>query len=219
MVPIAQEIISNGIELVNGSDIKMGCDNIVAIDGMAICGDPLGSSHSFLTDGNIPTINTSAPNWASELVTVKRTPINSEITVDHVLLTFRFNNHVHITAIYLDLLLCPEWNIGAPYITVFGSHTHTFSYNYGQQDANFLASFAPIQTTCNCKMSTVVIPIQSGERAYAVWYILVSPLPAKPLGWVHVGEVRFSDIPSVESEPVPEVFCTIQYLPGECFYE
>ena len=38
---------------------------------------------------------------------------------DHVLLTFGFDTAVTLTGIELDLFLCPDMNIDAPYITVY----------------------------------------------------------------------------------------------------
>ena len=43
--------------------------------------------------------------------------IPGRITFDHVVLTFGFDAAVSLTS---NLFLCPEWNIGAPFISVYG---------------------------------------------------------------------------------------------------
>ena len=204
-----------GIQSVNGSDVKMGCGNLVENGGRTFCTSPHGHSESFLTDGNSSSINTSFSDWASELVTVKKNIATTEITTDYVLLTFRFDKPVKITSLFVDLLLCPQWNIGAPYITIFASNNILFNYVDTRTNADFLANYNPIQTTCDCELSTISIPIQEGEPSYPVWHILVSFNLQPSIQWVHVGEVRFLDTPPVEDKPLPEVFCTPQPLPGE----
>ena len=205
-----------GIQSVNGSDIKMGCDNLVENGGREFCTSLHGSSESFLTDGNSSSINTSFSDWASELVTVKKNIATGEITTDYVLLTFRFDKPVKITSLFVDLLLCPQWSIGAPYISVYASNNITFNYvDDAKTNADFLANYSPIQAACNCELSTISLPLQPGEPAYSVWHILVSFNLQPSIQWVHVGEVRFLDTPSPEDHPLPKVFCTPQPLPGE----
>ena len=76
---------------------------------------------SHLVDGCSPDIDTSTSDWTSQLMTVRRSDSTSAIPVKHVLLTFCFDTAVSLTGIELDLFLCPEWKIGAPYITVFAN--------------------------------------------------------------------------------------------------
>ena len=211
-MPVSQEIVPQGIQSVNGSDIKMGCDNIVENAGKVYC---LGDSESLLTDGNSSSVNTSFSNWATDLVTVKKNAATAEINTDYVLLTFGFKKPVSITSLFVDLILCPQWNIGAPYISVYASNNVFFRLVNSLTNADFLANYSPIQTSCDCELSTISLPVQEGEPSYRVWHILVSFIPQTSIQWVHIGEVRFLDIPSVEDNPLPEVFCTPQPLPGE----
>ena len=77
------------IESVNGSDINMGCTSpLVDSDGVMIC-----MSQNYLVDGCSPAIDTSTSDWASQLVTVRKTQ-NDVISFDHVLLTFGFDTAV-----------------------------------------------------------------------------------------------------------------------------
>ena len=100
---LLQVVQPHGIESVNGSDINMGCTSpLVDSDGVMVC-----MSQSYLVDGCSPAIDTSTSDWASQLVTLRKTQTN-EITFDHVLLTFGFDTAVTLTSVVLDLFLCRE---------------------------------------------------------------------------------------------------------------
>ena len=67
------------------------------------------------------------------------------------MLTFGFDTAVSLIAIELDLFLCPEWNIGAPYITLYADELENndssglvFSYHSVQTgDLDFLRHSPP----------------------------------------------------------------------------
>ena len=183
----------------------MGCASpIVDRQNMMVC----DNSESYLIDGCSPTIDTSTSNWASQLVTVK--------TISQVLLTFGFNTNVSLTAIELGLFLCPEWNIGAPNITVAASRIRVNSILF--------ADYTTSQSSCD-SLSTVSIPLQ-GDSSYDTWHILVTfPNPHEDIQWVHVGEVRFLN-GSVDahtssrytSEPTTgEIYTTVTILIGRAY--
>ena len=107
-------VVPQGIESVNGSAVDMGCIcPLVDSGGVMIC-----LSQSYVVDDCSPAINTSTSDWASQLVTVRKTQTD-EIPFDHVLLTFGFDTAVTLTGIELDLFLCPEWGISAPFISAY----------------------------------------------------------------------------------------------------
>ena len=185
IVPV--QVVPGGLEPVNGSDTNMGCTNpLVGSGGWPIlC--PSDCLTSFLLDGNSPDIDTSTSDWASQLVTVRKR-FTDDIPFQHALLTFGFDTAVSLTGIELDLFICPEWNIGAPYITVFANEEHNLSFSY--PTSLRFENKEPTQLSCN-SLSTISIPF-SGALAgssYSTWYILVSQLGR--FNWVHVGEIRF----------------------------
>ena len=91
-----------------------------------------------------------------------------------------------LTSIELDLFLCPEWNIGAPFISVYGDNESSLVYSFS---SDFLMSHTPNEISCD-SLSTVTISFQE-VLSYHNWHILV-PFTAQPdIEWVHVGEVRF----------------------------
>ena len=211
-MPISHLVVPQGIESVNGSDVNMGCaSSLVDSGSVVLCGN-----ESHLSDGNSPAIDTSTSNWASHLVTVRKNGANDDITFDHVVLTFGFDAAISPGKIELDLFLCPEWNIGAPSITVFADvSTSGLVYRLFSQHTNsdFLKIYTPAEHSCEC-LSTVRIPLQLGEPSYFTWYIVVSFEIQPKIEWVHVGEVRFLDT----SEDPDPIFCNITHNPTPGIY-
>ena len=70
------------------------------------------------------------PNWASELVTVRKNSGTAAIPYNRVLLTFTFNQFVSLTSIRMILFKCPQWGIGAPNITVYAYKTGFSKFNF-----------------------------------------------------------------------------------------
>ena len=178
------------------------------------------SGKNCLLDGHSPYINTSLANWASDLVTVRRNTKDNMIATDYVLLTFVFDRNVTLTTFEIDLFLCPEWGIHAPYITVYGSHSRElYVYEHGTSDTNsnsdFLVNYKPHVTEelCGC-LSTIRLPLQRGEPSYAIWHVLVSSFIRNfpDVHWVHFGEFRFLD-PPLAPGAQPSTFCIVEY-PG-----
>ena len=189
-----------GIESVDGSDINMGCTSpLVDSDGVMICDS---CSNNYLIDGDTPVINTSTSDWASQLVTVRKTQ-NDRVTAggspfDHVLLTFGFDTAVTLTGIELDLFLCPDMNIDAPIITVFADEESNLVLTYDPVINNSLPfeNHTPNQSSCD-SLSTVNITLEQDglvDSSYITWHILIYQF----IDWVYVGEVRFlgMDVPS-----------------------
>ena len=202
-MPIPVQVVPQGIESVNGSDVNMGCASpLVDSDSVVVCGSPCDPSESYLVDDNSPAIDTSTSNWASQVVTVRKNDANDDITFDHVVLTFGFDIAVSLTAIELDLFLCPELNIGAPYITVYAEESNlVFRYiNVPAPTLDFLVNYTPSQSSCD-SLTTVSIPFQGGEPSHSTWHIAFSFDLQPGIEWVFVGEVRFLDT-SAEPNPV-----------------
>ena len=189
------QVIPQGIESVNGSNVATGCTSpLVDSGGVMVCG-----SQSYLVDGCSPDIDTSTSDWASQLVTVRRNEGTPGIHYPHVLLTFGFDTAVSLTGIEMDLFNCPDWNIGIPYIAVFLNPDYNLaaSSNIILYSLPFaFAGYGSLQSSCD-SLSTVTISVSSflsGSYAATV-YILVD-LSFSPIQWVHVGEVRFIGIDS-----------------------
>ena len=202
-MPLPVQVVPQGIESVNGSDVNMGCATPVGtLPGinLTICGN-FGSGAgviSYLVDGNSPAIDTSASDWASQLVTVRKNDATRELQ-DHVVLTFGFDTAVSLTSIELDLFLCPELNIGAPFISVYGDNSSTLVYSPA---SDLINNYTPNKISCDY-LSTVTIFLFNGDLSYHQWHIIVSFLPQSNIEWVHVGEVRLLGS-SADSTPIPD---------------
>ena len=179
--------MSQGIDSVNGSDVNMGCTSpLVDSGGVMVC----SSGCSTLLDGISPTIDTSTSDWASQLVTVRITESTENLQFPHVVLTFGFDTAVSLTGIELDMFICPEWNIGAPFITVYADIENNLVFT-----AWFSLPFQPYtpsQSSCD-SLSTLSISLGDSftSSSYSTWHILVSGIRHQV--WIHVGAVRFLD--------------------------
>ena len=204
------QVVPDGIQSVNGSNVTMGCTSpLVDRGGVMVC-----ESLSHLVDGCSPDIDTSTSDWASQLVTVRKS-ITSAFPAQHVLLTFGFDTAVSLTAIELDLFLSLEWQIGAPYITVYANEDHDLVFNYSTY-------FLPLQSTIlwlSCDfLSTVHMLIDSTRTAssFHTWHILVSQF-SRSIQWVHVGDVRFikSDVTPMTCTRTVSAATTSNFIPSE----
>ena len=187
---LVQIVQPHGIESVNGSDINMGCTSpLVDSDGVMVC-----MSQSYLVDGCSPVIDTSASDWASQLVTVRKTK-NDRVTLggdqfNHVLLTFGFDTAVTLTGIELDLFLCPDMNIDATYITVFADEESNLVFTYDSFTSLPFQNYNPSQSSCD-SLSTITITLTDVfTDPFLTWHILISQFTSS-IDWVYVGEVRF----------------------------
>ena len=194
-----------GIESVDGSDINMGCTSpLVDSDGVMICDN---CSNNYLINGNTPVIDTSTSGWASQLVTVRKTK-SDRVTeggtqYDHVLLTFGFDTAVTLTGIELDLFLCPDMNIGAPFITVFADEESNLVFTYDPVNNSLpFQNYDPSQSSCD-SLSTITITLTNRlTDPFLTWHILFSSFTSF-IDWVYVGEVRFLGM-----DDPPHMTCT-----------
>ena len=183
--------VPQGTESVNGSDVDIGCQEILNLTNVVIfCGHPLDPGPSHLTDGITPDINTSDPNWASQLVTVRKNTATIDIPYDHVVLVFDTTNPVNLTSVELDMFICPQWNIGAPNITVYADEDGTTGLGFSTYFRISHCGTAFPQSCLMCRsLSTVRIPFRNTQRGL-IWYIVVRFEPNSDIEWVHIGEVR-----------------------------
>ena len=186
------QVVPRGIESVNGSDVNMGCTSpLVDSGGVMVCNSSECST-SYLLDGNSPAIDTSSSDWASQLVTVRKNDgAAGFLPFDHVVLTFGFDTAVSLASIELDLFLCPEWNIGAPLIAVYGDESSDLVLRTIQSSPLGSRFNQPSQSSCD-SLSTVSIPFRdaAASSSYLTVHITVQMVEYS-VEWVHVGEVRF----------------------------
>ena len=136
MLPFKPSVyIPQGIESVNGSSTNLMCSH----------------EEKCLLDGHSPYLDTSQVNWASDLVTVRKNNATDDVGYDRVVLTFAFDKDVTLTGLEIDLFLCPEWGIHAPFIMIYGGHTMTLtSSTILRNYTNFSLSNSTLQSIYSC---------------------------------------------------------------------
>ena len=105
---------------------------------------------------------------------------------------FGFDTAVSLTSIELDLFLCPEWNIGASLIVVYGDENRDLVLGT-IQTLTFLGSSNNQRSQSSCdSLSTLSIPLQDDavRSSYLTLHIVLE-ITEDNIEWVHVGEVRF----------------------------
>ena len=189
------QVVHQGIESVDGSDVTMGCTSSLTVtDGNTTCGSRGNGAISYLVDGVTPDINTSTSDWASQLVTVRRSEESPDILYPHVLLTFGFDTAVSLTEIVMDLFNCFNRSIGAPSITVYLNEDYNLSStNILTLPFVFADNKDSLQSSCD-SLSTVTF---SGGLLVASYYhtihILVTIFEYPSIELVYIGEVMFLD--------------------------
>ena len=177
-------IIPKGTESVNGSRVDGGCEVNITL---GFCG--VGNK-SFLIDGINPVFNTTDPNWASELVTMRKNSDRYYIPYDHVCLQFLFRPPVSLTSIRLSLFNCPQWGIGAPNISVYARENNLWTdFNVKDRNTIRLAHSEDVLSSCNDLVLKNIF--LKTETQYKNLYIVVSFEPQSPIDWVYMGEVQF----------------------------
>ena len=194
-------IIPEGTESVNGSNGTGGCQ--AALSDERQCGNTNSVTLSYLIDDTIPVFNTATSNWASQLVTVRKNSPTVAIPYDHVLLVFDYYmSPVSLILVELNLFYCPEWNIGAPNITVYVDEDGGNFINYLEGAPGIAVRGNVVlssQSSCD-SLLPVRIPLENTTTQHQTWYIVVSFDPQPEIEWVHVGEVTLFD---TEPPPLP----------------
>ena len=149
-------------------------------------------SQNYLVDGCSPAIDTSTSDWASQLVTVRKTQ-TAKNQFDHVLLTFGFDEVVSLQRIEMDLFLCPQWGIGAPFISVYANVESTLVFHLNTLP---FTRHTPSQASCG-SLSKVTVSLGDAltSSSFLTWHILVSSFTSfidwERLGsWAQISQVQ-----------------------------
>ena len=165
----------------------MGCTSpLVERDGVEVC-----RSQSYLVDGCSPDINTSSPDWTFQLVTVKKVQYNNRFLFAHVLLTLGFETPISVGKIEVNLFLCPEFNIGAPFITVYLNSK--FQYNLLSIHGLFVNEDVPFSSNSSCVTTLTMSSDVLFVSPYHMFHFLMTFRGVPSAEWVHLGEIRFLD--------------------------
>ena len=185
------QAIPEGIVSINGSVVNMGCTaELTDVDGITTCGSPGDGAMSYLIDGFSPEIDTGDPNWASQLVVMKRNE-NASASADYALLTFGFETDVSPTAIEIDLFLCSDWNFWVSRIFVYVNEE--FDLVFTSTLSRYDVSPYLLDSLCGSLSTVALSPYNI--NSYQTFHIVMDfPFNEPEFQYIHIGEVRFMGI-------------------------
>ena len=187
-VQIPVQVVPRGIESVNGSSVNMGCtEELTITDGFTTCGSPGNGAIIYLIDGSSPNyIDTSAPDWASRLVVVRR---NESYPSDSIVLSFGFDTDVSPSAVEIDLFLCSEWTFWVTKISLYANEQFDLAFTGILHLGSFLY---PLESFCG-SLSTITLTSWL-PSSYQTFHIVMNFAYDPFIEYVNIGEVRFNGI-------------------------
>ena len=195
--PIAYTI-PDGLRSVNGSNITGGCQEscvMTPISGTTTNGcDCPGSTtpaSGVLIDGDTPSIDTTQRGtWASGLFVVNR---NGQ---DSFVIGFQFSNSFFVRELEVAYLDCSIWGAGVTTINVYSSFVFPTFATATSTNIGVLSLVGDTFPSCT-SLRTISIPVQSTEsnNIYFIEFSFAGGSSVNPLNWLHLGEIRFSDVP------------------------
>jgi hypothetical protein len=151
-----------------------------------------------LIDGIIPSIDTTQQGWARELFTVNK---NGQ---DSFMIGFQFS-HFLLREVKILLFNCPVQGIGITGVKIYSSFLFP-TFTSGPASSLLATYNSPPSDNC-LSLSTVTISVQPPMEfnSYFVEFLFTGESSMHPLNWLHLGEIRFSDmVPGTVSETTTE---------------
>ena len=191
-----------GLQSVNGSSITGGCQPescvVIPYSGTTINGcDCPGTAavNGSLIDGVIPSIDTTQRGkWANELFVVNR---NGQ---DSFMIGFEFSNSLlrHVEIAYLD---CPVWGTSFSSVNIYSSNVYPGFLSVASANIGNLSLADDNNQDCTSltTLSISLQPVAPTEFYYIEFFFGGSPVRA--INWVHLAEIKFSDVLSTTSSP------------------
>ena len=129
---------------------------------------------------------------------------------------FQFNTDIHLRGVEVTYLDCQIWGTGASVINVYSSHVFPTFYSSASTHLGVLSLVGDTVQSCT-SLKTVSIPTQSMEASSLIFieFSFVGGSSVHPLDWLHLAEIRFSDVelPSITTTTITEgKILIIQFL-------
>ena len=143
-----------------------------------------------LIDGDIPSIDiTQRRTWASRLFVVDR---NGQ---DSIMIGFGFSDPFFLRDIKVTYFDCPTWAAGVTAINVYSSFLFPTFLSAASTKIGTLSLINDLALNCT-SLRTVSVPCQPSESAnnYFITYSFAGGSSVHSLNWLHLGEIRFSDV-------------------------
>ena len=188
--------LPDGLRSENGSNITGGCQEscvMMPISGTTTNGcDCPGTTpvSGVLIDGDIPSIDTTQRGtWASGLFVVNRNGQNSFV------IGFEFFNSLLLRELEVTYFDCPLWGAGVTTINVYSSFVYPTFLNAASTNIGVLSPVGDTSPSCT-SLRTISIPVQSTESTinYFIQFSFTGGSTVNSLNWLHLGEIRFSDV-------------------------
>ena len=197
----------DGLQSVNGSSSTGGCQRECvmmtptdAINGCDCPGSLSTPANGVLIDDVIPSIDTTQRGtWATELFVVNR---NGQYSF---MIGFQFNTDIHLRGVEVTYLDCQIWGTGASVINVYSSYAFPTFYSSASTHIGVLSLVGDTVQSCT-SLKTVSIPTQPMEASSLIFieFSFVGGSSVHPLNWLHLAEIRFSDVTPMPEVPVTE---------------
>ena len=144
-----------------------------------------------LIDGDIPSIDTTQHGtWASGLFVVNRNGQDSSV------IGFQFSSLFWLRELEVTYFDCPIWGAGVTTINVYSSFIFPTFLTAASTNIGVLSLVGDTAQGCT-SLRTISIPVQSTESNshYFIEFSFVGGSSVNPLNWLHLGEIRFSNVP------------------------
>ena len=193
--PIAYTL-PDGLRSVNGSNITGGCQEscvMMPISSTTINGcDCPGTTpvSGVLIDGGIPSIDTTQRGtWASGLFVVNRNGRDSFV------IGFSFDSFFLLRELEVTYFDCPTWGAGVTTINVYSSFIFPSFVTAASTNIGVLSLVDGSSFNCT-SLRTISIPVQPTQSTsiYFIEFSIAGGSSVHPLNWLHLGEIRFSDV-------------------------
>ena len=183
----ANKFTLTDVSSAHGSDANAGCPSacVRMVSGIRVCdcvGVTTDRTGITLTDGVIPMLDISQPNWAAQIYTATTTrPIQS--------IEFQFSNSFMLRQVDLYLFFCPSQNI--PNLGLLSISVYQSIIFPNIIMGLLLGNITLTMGGQNCvELIPISIPTSSASQ-YSVYLIEFSM--ENVIGGVYIGEVVFSD--------------------------
>ena len=202
-----------GLSSENGSSSTGGCQPEscvimpISVTTTSGCDCPGATTpvSGVLIDGVIPSIDTTENGtWASELFVVNRTEQGSFV------IGFQFSSSFHLRLVEVVYLDCQIWGTGLSAVNVYSSQLFPSFLTLASTNIGMLSLVDDTDQSCT-SVETISIPLQPTIpiQMYFIEFIFGGS-SAHPINWIHLAEIRFSDV-------VPTA--SITTTTGELFYQ
>ena len=171
---------------------------MMPISGTTTCNCPGSTApvSGVLIDGVIPSIDTTQHGtWASELFIVNR---NGQ---DSFMIGFQFINSFFLRRVEVVYLDCQVWGTGLSAVNVYSSFLFPDFLTIASTNIGMLSLVDDTYQNC-ISLRTLSIPLQPtiSIQNYFIEFIFGGS-SARPISWLHLAEIRFSDVAPVMMMP------------------